>query len=120
MNAANEGEVTVSELSRQVRDVLVNFERAITRINDTFVTKEVLDLRLQAVDNKTNEQKRKIDSIQTDLDNNFVELKVFQDVEKRVASLEDDKKWLSRLVLGLIIVAIIGGYVLSMRGGMAT
>lgn len=94
------GGVTVSELSRQLRDVLVRFEGLVRRVEDKFVTKEVFDLRVSATDKKGEE-------LQSDI-NTKVSQNDFDNLTQRVKELEEGRTWLNRLVIGAIITALIG------------
>ena len=50
------------------------------------------------------------------LDTDKVDKTVFDAVVARVAQLEDDKKWLVRLVLGFIVLGILGAIFVASGG----
>ena len=51
-----------------------------------------------------------------ELDLEKVDKGVFDSVVARVAQLEDDKKWLVRLVLGFIVLGILGAIFVASGG----
>lgn len=81
----------LAEIARQVQGVLVDFKSLSTRLQSEFVSKEILDLTLANVALR-----------QVSLENENKEL------SERVSSLEDDKKWLFRLVIGSIVLGLLG------------
>ena len=122
----------IGELSRQVRDVLVRFEGLATRLETQFVRNDNFNLYKQLVDQAifnlqgtvaAMARADKLADVEGDMakkaDVNYVtglnkrvETKAAKDVVdalvKRVDDLEDDRKWLIRLVIGFIILAVLG------------
>lgn len=89
--------VSVGELSRQVKDVLIRFQALAERLDTSYVSREVYDLTQKLVD-------KSLKSLET----GKADSSLVSDLEKRVSSLEDDRKWLVRLVLGFIVLGILG------------
>lgn len=122
----------IGELSRQVRDVLVRFEGLATRLETQFVRNDNFNLYKQLVDQAifnlqgtvaAMARADKLADVEGDMakkaDVNYVtglnkrvDTKAGKDVVdalvKRVDDLEDDRKWLIRLVIGFIILAVLG------------
>lgn len=109
---ADEG-ISVGELSRQVRDVLIRFEALVTRLDVAFVSKELYNLRQQVIDQslksleEATDRSASRDSVKK-LDDSTAKRVEFDELKKRVDGLEDDKKWLIRLVATFIILGILG------------
>lgn len=93
----DEGGVGIGELSRQVRDVLVRFEGLVARLDSSFLQKELYNLRQQVIDKSF-----------VDLETGKADKSTTEELRKRIENLEDDKKWLVRLVIGFIILGILG------------
>jgi homoserine dehydrogenase len=74
----------LGEIGRQVQGALEEFKELSNTVRAEFVTKEVAKLQAEKVD-----------------------LQLI-DLTSRVASLEDDKKWLIRLVVGFIVLGLLG------------
>lgn len=77
--------------------------------------KEFIDYRFNETINSIDEVKKQIKDVSDKLDTSFatkdyVDAKI-KNHEERLASLESDRQWLIRLVIGLIIVGIIGAVV---------
>lgn len=89
--------IGIGELSRQVRDVLLRFEGLATRLDTSYVQKELYNLRQEVIDKSF-----------LALEKDKAENSTVEELRKRIESLEDDKKWLVRLVIGFIILAILG------------
>lgn len=95
------------------------------------------DPNLGEVARRLDEVFRRYESIANDLPKTFVSRDLFESYkdlaktqadglqiligtqEKRIADLEDDKKWLYRLVIGAVIMALLG-VVLGLAGGNPT
>lgn len=121
-------DVGIGELSRQVRDVLIRFEGLATRLETQFVRSEHLELYKQLVNQTLKtlqdavsklasaENVRALkDDVDAKADNTRVSI-----LEDKVKELEDDKKWLSRLILGFIVMGVLGAvFAFSQIGGGA-
>ena len=107
----------IGELSRQVRDVLSRFEGLAARLEQQFVRadnfayyRQLVDQALATLQSTVKDLNDAIKKLPTD--NEFAAL------ENRVSELEDDKKWLTRLVLGFIILGVVGAvFALQKAGG---
>lgn len=124
--------VGVGELSRQVRDVLSRLESLAVRLETQFVRGDNFGLYKQLVDQAIVSLQAGVRDIETvlrdtpdqsDLSNlaSRVDSKAsktdLEAVGKRVSELEDDKKWLTRLVVGVIILAVIGAVFVVQKAG---
>lgn len=122
--------VSVGELSRLVRDVLVRFEGLAARLETQFVRSDNFELYKQLVDQalrslqdasagfaSKNGTADKFKDIESDIAGK-VGKSDYDALCKRVADLEDDKKWLIRLVLGFVFLGVLGAvYTVSRAGG---
>lgn len=99
--------ISIGELSRQVRDVLIRFQGISQQLQEQFINKTVLELTLtpykQAHDN--------LEKTVAALESGKAEITELKALTERVGQLEDDKKWLIRLVIGFVILAILGAMV---------
>lgn len=103
-------DVSVGELSRMVTNVLLRFEGLAKRLEDgQFVRSDLYNARQELVNNALQSLQDRLKRLEAD--------KADQDqvaaIEARLAQLEDDKKWLVRLVIGFIILAVLGAIVVS-------
>lgn len=107
---------SLGELSRQVRDVFARFEGLARRLEDgQFVRTDLYVLYRQNVDQALATLQERVRGYEA----NKIDKGDLDGLEKRVAQLEDDKKWLVRLVLGFIVLAILGA-VFAVSGGGST
>lgn len=93
MSSDGTGSSGVSELRSQLDGLLTRLEALATRLNNEFISNKVFD-----------EYKKLQDEIHKNL-------------QEDVASLKDDKKWLVRLVGGVIVVALLGLILVSNQAG---
>lgn len=117
----------VGELSRMVRDVLVRFEGLASKLETQFVRNDNFQLYKQLVDQAISglqdsaKNFARLDRI-TDLEKDLVEKAgspEFKALKDRVTDLEDDKKWLTRLLIGFIILAVLAAvFAVSKQGGI--
>jgi predicted nuclease of restriction endonuclease-like RecB superfamily len=98
------GDISIAELARQVREVLGRFQSLADRLDTSYVTKEVFDLYQRGVDKTVGELEKDAANLERDK----AEVLAFNDLARRVANIEDNQKWMVRLILGLIVVAIVG------------
>lgn len=120
-------QISVGELARQVRDVLLRFQTLAERLDNTYVSKEVLGLwekltesRIKAIEGSlvTKAEISAVTDLKADLEKKADQSEI-SSIDARVKSLEDNQKWVVRLVLGLILVAVISA-VLVTSGGTGT
>ena len=105
----NQDGISIGELSRQVTSVLLRLEGITKRLEDQFVRRDVLELYQKSSELETGQLKEKI----AGLDKDKVEVSEFKALEARVTKFEDDKKWLVRLVLGVVIIAVLSLVIVS-------
>jgi hypothetical protein len=119
---------SVGELARQVQEVLSRFTGLATRLETQFVRSDNFELYKELV-------KQAFKALETTMallarSDRVEELargmedkadnEAFKALVKRVSELEDDKKWLTRLIIGFIILAILGAiFYVSQKGGVA-
>lgn len=120
--------ISVGELARQVHDALGRLQLLAERLDNTYVTKEVHRLYQQVTDQnlanvrrtaENSASKRDLDSLRIEVGQKasvgeMVDLKaekadktVVEALTQRVASLEDNQKWLVRAVILMVIVAVV-------------
>lgn len=118
--------VGIGELSRQVRDVLLRFEGLATRLETQFVRNDNFALYKQLVDNSLDQLQKTVTLLASLERVSNLESKVADKADKatmtgledRVVQLEDDKKWITRLVIGFIVLAVLGAiFAVSKAGG---
>jgi hypothetical protein len=97
-------DVSVAELARQVQAAMTRLEQLARDLQERFITSQVFGLMKENIDNKNRSQDKDI----ADLETAKADKSALGELEKRVSALEDDKKWLTRLVGGVIILAIVG------------
>lgn len=109
------GEYGTGELSRQIRDVLSRFGDLATRLETQFLRSEVFVLYQRLVDkaihdleeaNRTKASAERMENVIEQV-RKKVDSDSFKALETRVADLEDDKKWLVRLVVGFIVFGVL-------------
>ena len=113
---AEEQGIGVGELSRQVRDVLVRMEGLAGRLESQFIRTDNFVLYKQLVDTAISQLQQAVAKLPpaevvTQLSKDMedtVSKGTHAALVKRVEDLEDDKKWLIRLVLGFIVLGVLG------------
>lgn len=108
--------VGVGELSRQVQEVLMRFERLAAGLESQFVRKDTYTVYQQLVDQAIRNLQGTVgklatletaSSLKSEVDGKASD-GALKGLEQRVSELEDDRKWLVRLVLGFIILGVLG------------
>lgn len=84
-------EQSLGEVARRLDDVFKRYEQIANELPKTFVTKDLFEARVEVI----------LAQIEAKTSSHIV-------LEKRIADLEDDKKWLYRLIIGAIILALLG------------
>lgn len=101
--------IGLGELARQVRDVFVKLEGLATRLESgQFVRSDVFALYRENVNQALAGVQDKIKVLSEDKADKAEVTSTFRSMEARIAALEDERKWLTRLVLGFIILGILG------------
>lgn len=94
-------EISIGELARQLKDVVSRLEGVMRRLdNGQFVRTDLFDRYEEAVASK-------ITKLEKDTDNKASKSDVDQ-IALRVTKLEDEKTWITRLVVSFIILAVLG------------
>lgn len=98
------GDIGVGELSRQVAQVLTRFERLATRLDESYVSKQLYELYVASTSAAITDLK--VDKIEKS------ELLIITAsvtaLELRVKSLESNLQWIVRLVVAFVVTAILG------------
>lgn len=118
--------VGIGELSRQVRDVLARFEGLATRLDSSYVRRDNFDLYSQLVNQalaglqdgvKKLASAEAVNNLAADIEGKASKGQV-DSLETRIKDLEDDKRWLVRLVATFIILGVLGAvFAVSKAGG---
>lgn len=112
MTPPDEG-ISVGELSRRLSDTLVRIEGLARRLEDgQFVRTDLYTARQEAVNVALAALQDKV----RDLDGDKAEDNQLSSLVARVEQLEDDKKWLLRLVIGFIILGVLGAIFIASGG----
>src|SRR3954452_9967270 len=82
---------TLGEIARRLNEVFAKFDQVTSDLPRTFVNKDLFEAYKELA-------KANHDRLQVELDAS----------EKRIEALEDDKKWLYRLIVGAVILALVG------------
>lgn len=82
---------TLGELARRLDEIVSRFETLATRLDTTYVRQELFSSYQKLAEA---EHARLNDANEA--------------LKAKVAELEDGRKWISRLVLGFIIIAVLG------------
>jgi hypothetical protein len=112
---------SVAELARSLRDVFTRLEGLARRLEDgQFVRTDLYNLyresvnqalaalqAAQAVLERDKADKSHVNSVAESVKTK-ADTSSFSGLEARVAQLEDDKKWLVRLIIGFIILGVLG------------
>ena len=82
---------TLGEVARRLDEVFQRYEQIANDLPKTFVTKELFEARQEVL----------LARIEAAMAQHVV-------LQKQVEDLEDDKKWLYRLIVGAVILALLG------------
>lgn len=106
--------VSLGELSRRLSEVFVRFEGLAQRLEGgQFVRTDLYNARQEAVNTSISALQDKTKSLGDDKVDNTD----FRALSARVASLESDKTWLVRLVIGFIVMGVLGAIFIASGGG---
>lgn len=144
MTSSSDGQPGIGELQRALQAVLVRFETLATKMDTQFVQKENFNvwqrlfdetihgirdtLKVMGEARDSQATKEDITLLRADHDRDFALLRSdldkkaskgqIEDVVKDVTELQDDKKWLQRVIYGFIVIAILGAlFVRESLGG---
>lgn len=98
-------DISVGEIARQVQAAMTRLEGLTRKIEDSFVSNKLFELYTQGVVDRDRAQDREISEKASQKDHDAL--------AKRVADLEDDRKWLIRLVIGFIILGVLAFFLAS-------
>lgn len=118
----------LGELSRQVRDVLVRFEKLATQLESQFVRRDIyewqrsqIESSVKTLDADLKELERTAEANLKDLRGKIETERVTKDshvtLEGRVKSLEDNLRWVVRAVLLFVIVGILASAIVFNKPG---
>jgi hypothetical protein len=105
----SEHEIGTSELARQVRDVLSRFQMLADRLDTAYTTKEMFSLYKILVDQSLKSLQDKVAELDRDKSEKINEA----GLDKRIAKLEENQTWITRLIVSLIVVAIVGTVIVT-------
>lgn len=107
--------IGVGELSRQLRDVLIRFEGLTKRMEEQFVRRDSLGMVQDNINLTISQLREKV----VTLEKESVDQKDYDTLEKRVEQQEDNTRWLVRLIIGFVILAILGA-IFAVNGGVTS
>lgn len=110
----NDG-VSIGELSRQMQDVLIRFEGLTRRLEEQFARRETLELYRANIDLSLKQTSDKVNEVERV----SVDQAEFQALANRVRELEEDKKWMTRLVIGFVVLTVLGAFI-AVSGSVPT
>lgn len=99
-----EGSPGLGELARQVRDVLVRFETLGARLEQQFVRVDIFQLSQKSLEQDIRDAETK-----SSKDN--------ERLSERVRSLEDNLKWVVRLLVSFVLLGVLGMAFTFGKGG---
>lgn len=121
-----DSEIGVGELSRQVRDVLVRFEGLATRLDGQFVRDDNFRLYQRLVDQAIASLQKAVQelaslemvkNLKTEVDAKASKGQV-AGLEEDIKELQDDKKWLIRLIVGFIVMGVLTAVIVIPKLGV--
>jgi sugar-specific transcriptional regulator TrmB len=114
--AADDAAPNLGEIGRRLQESFSRLESLAHKLEDgQFVRTDLYNLYKEGQASQLVTMKEAIDQ----LERVKVDSTEVNSMEQRIQQLEDDKKWLIRLVLGLVIVAVLG-LVIVTNGGAPT
>jgi hypothetical protein len=102
----------VAQLAERLRDALVRLEGLASKIDSQYLSKELWKADSLRMDEVIRGIRQSIDGIK-DIAATHATKEELSQVRLDVAELQDDKKWLIRLVIGLIVVGVISAFIAS-------
>jgi hypothetical protein len=83
--------MSMAELARRLDEVAQRFEALANRLDTTYLRREIFNSYRELADASVKSQSERMD-----------------EMKARITELEEGRKWLSRLVIGFIVVAVLG------------
>lgn len=93
---------TLAELARRMQEMYVRFEAIAIKMETSYVTKELYELNNRYLEELVGRNKEYSDNLRRQSEEDIKLLRTSID------ELNDDKKWLVRLVFGAIILTVLG------------
>lgn len=106
--------ISTGELSRRVSDVLVRFQGIVSQLETQFVRRELFEIYRETMHQTHKSLADKI----AGLDADKAEKTTIDALESRLGQLEDDKKWLIRVVGAFIILGVLALLFAASNGGL--
>src|SRR4051812_7966278 len=100
---------TLAELARRMQEMYVRFEAIAVKMETSYVTKELYELNNKYTEQLVLATKDYSVNLRRESKDDIAILKT------RVDELEDDKKWLVRLVFGAILLTVLGTILISTK-----
>lgn len=118
-DSAEGGTPGLGELSRQVRDVLVRFSELAARLENQFVRSDIFILYRENMERELRRLTRIVDEIEdkveklpsTESVNKLATTEALKTVEGRVGGLEDNQKWITRLIIAFVVMGILAAVI---------
>lgn len=118
--------VGVGELSRQVQQTLLRFEGLAARLETQFVRVETYEMYKQLVDQAIKSLQDTTKTLATaettknlrDEVERRASIGQVESLEQRLEQLEDDRKWMVRLIMSFIILSVLGAVFVVSKGGV--
>jgi hypothetical protein len=102
----------VAQLAERLRDALVRLEGLASKIDQQYLSKELWKADSARLDEVVRSIRQSITNVEQ-IEATHATKEELAQVRLNVAELQDDKKWLVRLVIGLIVVGVISGFIAS-------
>jgi hypothetical protein len=96
----------VKVLGERLVEVTARLESAVADIKTGYVRRDLYDEKMRLIEERDRNQSAEWSSMHAGL-------------EKRISDLEDDKKWLTRVILTFIVMGILGAVFVTARVGGA-
>lgn len=98
--------ITLAELTRRLDEVAQRFEALANRLDTTYFRKESFVSYRELADAEHQRLRDADKAIKAQI----------TDLTRRIADLEDGRKWISRLVIGFIVTAVLAAFLVVKTG----
>ncbi len=119
-DSGNPNSPLAAQLTQSLKDVLIRLEGLATKIETQYLSKELwrkdserLDEIIRGLRVADSDMRQILDA----LDGKYATKEEVGNIRTDVVELQDERKWVIRLVIGLVIVGIVTAYLAS--GGTA-